>query len=121
MIKKCINIFIKLLSGAVLIFLIGCAFIHFAPASWDSGACSGGYKTYIYHKYIDELASFYAENHQEYTSIKAGSDYEVNWKGRKLFITAELDVVDKNGKQDTIDAEFTGKRYWTEKFTWSVL
>lgn len=103
------------------VLLIGCTVNHLLPVSWDAGACSGGFKSHIYNKYIDELASLYVDSHDEYKAvrvIKKPADYGVAWKGRNLYLGAVFDVIDNNDHQNTITVEFVGKRYWTERFSW---
>ncbi len=92
-------------------------------SSRNDSPCSAPHRfagTYIFNKYIDELVSFYADNHKEYNIVSAEilSDYNITWKGRNLYLEIELDVVKNYGNQDTVIGEFAGKRIWIEKYSW---
>ena len=118
------KILIKVFSIVACILVIGVASMHFLPVSWDAGACAGGFKTYIYQKNIDELASLYAGTHNEYKTVLAKrklSEYDVSWNGRYLYLDAVFDVSDSDNKRELIFVEFVGKRYWTEKYAWKEL
>lgn len=110
----------KVLYIIVLILLMACAIIHFLSVSWEAGVYGGGYKSYIYNKYIGKVVPLYADNHKEYVSVSANtlSDYNITWKGRNLYLEIKLDVVGSDGKRDMVIAEFIGKRFWIEKFSW---
>jgi hypothetical protein len=109
----------KIIRAFAVILLIGLVSIHFIPVSWEAKTNSN-YKAGMYDKYIGDVVSLYADNHEEFTGVTASSEskYEMSWKGRNLYLKVELDVIDKNSNKNKIVASFIGKRYWTEQYTW---
>lgn len=110
----------RLFCAAIIIVLIVCTFISFIPVSWEAYVCGGSYPSEIYNKYIGELVPLYADNHKEYTAVAAEtlSNYKITWKGRKLYLEIEMEVVGKDGDKGTIISEFTGTRFWIKNYSW---
>ncbi len=109
----------KTIRIVAVILLLGLLFIHFIPVSWEAKTKTD-YKSELYDKYIGEVVSLYADNHKEFTGVTASSEskYEMFWKGRNLYLKVELDVIDKDNNKNIIIANFKGKRYWTEQYSW---
>ncbi len=113
---------------ATILFLISCFcvvfYIHTRPVSWDSGACGGGYATWIFDKYSDKLTESFlkgmGEEGEKVISIKAiKGTQNAEWKDRQIFL--EFDVEYKHEDDGVIieKISFTGTRYWIESFNWS--
>ncbi|MFT4144172.1 MAG: hypothetical protein QM644_06920 [Mobilitalea sp.] len=109
----------KLIRVVAVILLICLVFIYLIPVSWEARTNSN-YKTDLYNKYIGEVVSLYADNHEEYTGVTASSEsnYDMSWKGRNLYLKVELEAIDKDNNKTSVMANFKGKRYWTEQYTW---
>ena len=109
----------KIIRAIAIILLIGLVFIHFLPASWEAKTNSN-YKADIYDKYIGEVVSLYADNHEELTGVTANSEsnYEMSWKGRNIYLKVELETIDKDNNKNKVIANFKGKRYWTGQYSW---
>ena len=90
--------------------------IHFAPVSYDAGACGGGFDTWIFDKYKNELLLKYTDEHNsELSNIEIIEDsQEVNYEGR--YISIQFDMKE-NDKQKTL--YFVGKRMWVENYRWN--
>lgn len=102
----------------VVLLAIACSlFIRFAPVSYDAGACGGGFDTWIFDKYKNELLHKYIT---EYTSDLSNIEIlddskEVNYEGR--YISIQFDINEKD-KQQTL--YFVGKRVWIETYRWEL-
>ena len=102
----------------VVLLVIACSlFIHFAPVSYDAGACGGGFDTWIYDKYKNELLQKYiSEHNSDLSNIEIIDDSEeVDYKGR--YISIQFDINEKD-KQRTL--YFVGKRVWVETYRWDI-
>ena len=91
--------------------------IHFAPVSYDAGACGGGFDTWIFDKYKNELLQKYTTEHNsELSNIEIIEDsQDINYEGR--YISIQFDIKE-NDKQQTL--YFVGKRVWVENYKWDL-
>lgn len=114
---KCIAAF----AAAVVIALV--LIIHLAPADWDAGGCSGGFKTDMFIMYHEELLEKYvstADHGEEIISITAdrnSSDLEFDGRNVRLHFDVEIEFADGSKLKQRMF--FKGKRYWTYKYKWS--
>ena len=102
----------------IVLLAIACSlFIHFAPVSYDAGACGGGFDTWIFDKYKNELLHKYiTEHNSDLSNIEIIDDSkEVEYKGR--YISIQFDINEKD-KQRTL--YFVGKRVWIENYSWEI-
>ncbi len=110
----------KIFCAVIITVLVVCIFISLSPVRWEVYVCGGSYTSDIYDKYIGDLVPLYADNHKEYTAVAAEtlSNYKITWKGRKLYLDVELEVVGKDGSKGTVISEFTGTRFWIKHYSW---
>ena len=102
----------------VVLLAIACSlFIHFAPVSYDAGACGGGFDTWIFDKYKNELLQKYiTEHNSDLRNIEIIDDSKVvNYEGR--YISIQFDINEKD-RQRTL--YFVGKRVWIENYSWEI-
>ncbi len=102
----------------IVLFAIVCSLcIHFAPVSYDAGACGGGFDTWIFDKYKNELLQKYiTEHNSDLSNIEIIDDSkEVNYEGS--YISIQFDINEKD-KQRTL--YFVGKRVWIENYRWDL-
>ena len=102
----------------VVLLAIACSlFIHFAPVSYDAGACGGGFDTWIFDKYKNELLQKYiTEHNSDLSNIEIIDDSKVvNYEGR--YISIQFDINEKD-KQHAL--YFVGKRVWIETYRWNL-
>ena len=99
-------------------------YIHTRPVEWDSGACSGGYVTWIFDKYKDELTQTFlngmGEEKENIISIEAiRGTQNAEWEDRQIFL--EFDVKYEHKDYGIIEEKlrFIGTRYWIGSFKWS--
>ena len=99
----------------ILFGIIGALYIHFAPVSYDAGACGGGFDAWIFDKYKDELLQKYiAEHNSELSDIELIDDSQkVNYEGRHISVQFDIKEKDK-----THTLYFVGKRVWIETYRW---
>jgi len=113
---------------SIVLFLIVCfsliAYIHTRPVDWDSGACSGGYATWIFDKYSEDLTNIFLngmeEEKENVVSIEAiRGTQSAEWEERQIFL--EFDIKYEHKEYGTIveKVRFIGTRYWIESFKWS--
>ena len=93
------------------------------PVDWDAGACSGGYATFIFDKYSNELVEKYldgSDNKDSIISIEAirGSQ-TAEWEGQTIFL--QFDIKYQNNKQEEVTERlrFIGQRTWFDTYDWS--
>jgi len=103
--------------GIVSIAIVCSLYIHFAPVSYDAGACGGGFDTWIFNKYKNELVQKYiTEHNSDLSNIEIIDDSkEVNYEGR--YISIQFDINEKDIQQTLY---FVGKRVWTETYRWDL-
>ncbi len=102
----------------IVLLAIACSlFIHFAPVSYDAGACGGGFDAWIFDKYKNDLLQKYiTEHNSDLSNIEIIDDSkEVNYEGR--YISIQFDINEKD-KQRTL--YFVGKRVWIENYRWDI-
>ena len=111
------KIFAGVAAGIALLAVIIALCIHLAPVSYDAGACGGGFDTWIFDKYKDDLLQKYIT---EYKADLNGIEIieeskEIDYKGRHISI--QFDIKEK-GKEQTL--YFVGKRVWIETYKWDL-
>jgi len=109
---------IWIITICIVLFAIACSLcIHLAPVSYDAGACGGGFDTWIFNKYKNELLQKYiTEHNSDLSNIEIIDDSkEVNYEGR--YISIQFDINEKD-KQHTL--YFVGKRVWIETYRWDL-
>lgn len=118
-------IILSMITVLFLTIILGVVwYIHTRPVDWDSGACSGGYVTWIFDKYNKELTQTFlngmGEEKEKIISIEAirGSQ-NAEWEDRQIFL--EFDVKYEHKDYGIIEEKlrFIGTRYWIESFKWS--
>ena len=110
--------FILTITICVVLLAIACSlFVHFASVSFEAGVCGGGFETWIFDKYKNELLQKYINEHNSNLSnIEIVEDSkEVDYEGR--YISIKFDIKEKD-KQQTL--YFVGKRVWIETYRWEI-
>lgn len=119
--KKRSRLFKAVVSIICVFFVIlisSVTFIATRDVSFDAGACSGGFKTYIWNKYKDELFEKYLdgfENDNCNRELIEDSQYVV-FKDRTIVFFFDVAVTDENGEKWTDYVHIRGKRVWHEKY-----
>ena len=112
----------------VLLFFIVCftliLYIHTRPVEWDSGACNGGYATWIFDKYNKELTDKFLNGMQEekenVISIEAiRGTQNIEYEDRQIFLEFNIKYEHKDSGTIEEKVRFIGTRYWIESFKWS--
>lgn len=118
---------IGIIAVVVCVLITGAAGIAFyirnLPVDWDAGACGGGYATFIFDKYSEELTGKYynamADN-SDISSVKAilGTQ-EAQWEDRTVFL--QFDVRYEHAAKGTVKERlrFIGQRIWFDTYDWS--
>lgn len=119
-IKKRSNVFkisISIIS-VVLVFMVSFAtFIGTRTVSFDSYACSGGFRTHIWNKYKDTLFEKYKSGFDDDNTRKIIEDSNsVIFKDKTIVFFFDVAVTDKNGNKWTDYVHIRGKRIWREKY-----
>lgn len=122
--KKKIRIIVAVIVCLLLAGAIGSvAYIRNLPVDWDAGACGGGYSTFIFDKYSEELVEKYFEgmvDNSNITSIEAvRGTQEAQWEDKTIFL--QFDVQYEHTTQGTVTerVRFTGQRTWFDTYDWS--
>ena len=98
-------------------------YIRNLPVDYDAGACGGGYATFIFDKYSEELTEKYynamADN-SNISSVKAiRGTQEAQWEDQTIFL--QFDVQYEHFTHGTITerVHFIGQRTWFDTCNWS--
>lgn len=121
-IKKYISI------ALVIVIVFGCIigsilYIRNLPVDYDTGACGGGYATFIFDKYNEELVEKYYNgiaDHSNISSVKAvRGTQEAEWEDQTLFL--QFDIQYEHSVQGTVTERirFIGQRTWFDTYDWS--
>ena len=121
--KKIIIITTSIIS-VFIICLSVIIYIHTRPVEWDSAACSGGYVTWIFDKYKDELTQTFlngmGEEKENIISIEAiRGTQNAEWENRQIYL--DFDIKYEHKEYGVIEEKirFIGDRYWIDSFKWS--
>ena len=116
-----------LLTAIVCVLLIGTIgsiiYIHNLPVDWDAGACGGGYATFIFDKYSEELTQKFvdgSDNRESISNIEAiRGTQEAEWEDKTIYL--EFDVQYELPSQGTMTERihFIGQRTWFDTYKWS--
>ena len=119
------NIAIAVIVTIVLLgsILGGYFFARNLPVDWDAGACGGGYATFIFDKYSNELVKKYldgSDNKDNIISIEAvrGSQ-TAEWEGQTIFLQFDIKYQNSNQEEVTERLRFIGQRTWFDTYDWS--
>lgn len=97
--------------------------IHSLPVDWDAAACAGGYATFIFDKYREELVQRYLDGSAEkddITSIEAvRGTQSAQWEGKTIFLQFEIRYEHRTRGTVTERVHFIGERTWTDTYDWS--
>lgn len=119
----------KLISTVIVVIFIlavvigSISYIRSLPVDYDAGACGGGYATFIFDKYYEELTGKYVNGRIDdtnITSVKAiRGTQEAQWEEQTLFL--QFDIQYEHPSQGTITerVRFIGKRTWFDTYDWS--
>ena len=111
------KIFAGVAAGIALLAVIIALCIHLAPVSYDAGACGGGFDTWIFDKYKDDLLQKYiTEYNADLNGIEIIEETkEIDYKGRYISIRFDIKESDKEPA-----LYFVGKRVWIETYEWDL-
>lgn len=105
-----------LVSGAVL-------YVRSQPVDWDAGACGGGYATFVFDKYSEELTAKYVDGSAEKDSIVSAravrGTQEAEWEDRTIFLQFDIEVERSGQGTVTERVHFVGHRTWIDTYDWS--
>ena len=115
-----------IIAAFVCVLLVGTvgsiAYIRNLPVNWDAGACGGGYCTFIFDKYSEELTDKYVRSvadNSNISSIKAvRGTQEAGWQDQTLFL--QFDIQYQHSTQGTVTerVRFIGQRTWFDTYDW---
>lgn len=93
------------------------------PVEWDAGACGGGYATFIFDKYSEQLVQKYLDNSAEkgnITSITAiRGTQAAEWEGQTIFLQFDVEYQHSTYGKQTERLYFIGQRTWFDTYDWS--
>lgn len=116
----------KIIIAVVLILCLVSAvsiYIHNLPVDFDAGACGGGYASYIFHKYEDELIEKYIEGSSEKENIisieAVKGTQSAEWEDKNIYIQFDIRYMHKTEGEIVETIRFIGNRYWFDSYRWS--
>lgn len=123
--KQKIKIWITSIISLLLIAIFSVAgYIYTRPVEWDSGACGGGYVTWIFDKYSEELTESFlngmGEEKDNVVSVEAvRGTQSADWEEKQIFLEFDIKYNHKANGETTEKVRFIGTRYWIDSFKWS--
>lgn len=121
------KLIVRLITGITCLVLVGIAgsiiYIRNLPVDWDAGACGGGYATFIFDKYNEELTQKFLDGSEEKNAIHSAEairgTQEAEWEDQTIFL--QFDVHYEHSTQGTITetVRFIGQRTWFDTYDWS--
>lgn len=107
----------------IAIFTVA-GYIYTRPVEWDSGACGGGYVTWIFDKYSEELTESFlngmGEEKNNVVSVEAvRGTQSADWEEKQIFLEFDIKYNHKANGETTEKVRFIGTRYWIDSFKWS--
>ena len=123
--KQKIKIWITSIISLLLIAIFSVAgYIYTRPVEWDSGACGGGYVTWIFDKYSEELTESFlngmGEEKDNVVSVEAvRGTQSADWEEKQIFLEFDIKYNHKANGEITEKVRFIGTRYWIDSFKWS--
>lgn len=115
-----IIIVVALILGCVL---GGIIYIRNLPVDYDAGACGGGYATFIFDKYNQELTEKYVNGMIDHSNILSAravrGTQEAEWEDQTLFL--QFDIQYEHSAQGTVTerVRLIGQRTWFDTYDWS--
>ena len=121
--KKIMILVINIILFLTICFSVVC-YVHTRPVDWDSGACGGGYVTWIFDKYNKQLTEKFlngmGEEKEKIIYIEAiRGTQDAEWKNRQIFLDFHVKYEHKDYGLIEEKVRFIGTRYWIESFKWS--
>lgn len=102
--------------------LFGVVYCVRLPIDRDAGACGGGYATYIFDKYSNELVEKYwngSDRKNEILSIETvRGTQEAEWEDRTITLSFDIRYEHRTEGTITERIRFIGHRYWFDTFRW---
>ncbi len=116
------------LAAAVLLAVLllaagGILYVRNMPVERDAGACGGGYATFIFDKYSQELTRKFVNGSMDEADIvnaqAVRGTQEAAWEGRTIFL--EFDIRYEHTEWGTVTerVRFVGQRIWFDTYDWS--
>lgn len=116
------------LAAAVLLAVLllaagGFLYVRNMPVERDAGACGGGYATFIFDKYSQELTRKFVSGSMDEAGIISADavrgTQEASWEGRTIFL--EFDIRYEHAERGTVTerVHFVGQRVWFDTYDWS--
>lgn len=120
---------ISIISIIVVFLSVFILFGFFAPAEYDSGACSGGYRTFLFDKYSDTLTEKFVANlekseerHPDFVSaVPYGESTDMTSAKRNIWLTFSIVCETKSGNEYAYLVTFKGKRIWYDTYIWTTV
>ena len=115
-----------------IIIIFAAAYIlfgFFAPVIYDSGACSGGYRTFLFEKYSEQLTEKFLTNlensgelHPDFVSaVPFGESTDMTASKRNIWLTFSIICETKSGNEYAYRVTFKGKRIWYDTYIWTTV
>ncbi len=118
--KKYIIIALVIVLGLAL---CGYVYARNLPVDYDAGACSGGYDSFIFDKYSEELTDKYFENHADkdkISSVKAiKGTQSADWADKTISLSFNVEYEHSSEGKTTETLHFQGERVWFDTYEWN--
>lgn len=119
--KKYISLvlLVTLIFGIVISSII---YIRNLPIDYDAGACGGGYATFIFDKYNEELTKKYIDGRIDDSNIVSveavRGTQKAQWEEQTISLQFDIQYIHPSQGTVTERVHFIGKRIWFDTYDW---
>ena len=110
--RKKIRVVIRLMLVVLVIFIIAG---YALPVSFDASTCATGYKKWLIDTNQNQFNALLQEKYPDFHADFASAVDKISWDYHTVFIPVRIIRDD-----DKIDLVITGRRYWFDKYIWSI-
>ncbi|SHI41360.1 hypothetical protein SAMN05444373_10023 [Thermoclostridium caenicola] len=110
--SKSIRIILRM-SIIILIFILAIGYA--LPVSFDAATCATGYKKWLIDTNQNQFNALLQEKYPDFHADFASAVDKISWDYHTVFIPVRIIRDD-----DKIDLVITGRRYWFDKYIWSI-
>lgn len=118
----------KYIFGLIVILLIPlCLYIYFGffgTVGLDSGACSGGYQTFLFEKYSDELTYKFLDNigsPRFVSAVPTNTAISMNYEKQYIWLTFDILCKSETDNDYIYRVTFKGERIWYDTYKWTTV
>ncbi len=121
--KKWARVLLALLAAALLLATLYIGWGRTRTVDFDAGACGGGYGTYIFDKYRDELVSSFVNGSDQAARLSdvqaLRGTQQASWQDQTIYLEFTVQYTHAETGTAQQQVRFVGHRTWFDTYRWS--